>query len=58
MKSDHERIIIPQIIITLLIEDEETIDAYKDCDPEIVMSDLRCGNLIEKCSILDVVVKE
>ena len=48
---------MPQIFITLLIDDEETVDSYKDCHPDIIMDDLQNGSLIEKCSMVDVVVE-
>jgi len=49
---------IPQIFITLLIDDKETVSAYKGCHPDIIMDDLRNGSLIEKCSMVDVVAEE
>lgn len=48
---------MPQIFITLLIDDEETVDSYKDCHPDIIMDDLRHGSLMEKCSMVDVVAE-
>ena len=47
-----------QIFITLVIDDEETVENYKECDPEYIMTDLWDGNLIKQCSMVDVVVEE
>jgi len=52
-KKSNER-----ILITLVIDDEETVENYKDCDPEYIMVDLRDGSLIDACEMVSVVVDE
>jgi hypothetical protein len=45
---------IDVIIITLKIEDKETVEEYSKCDPSFIEDDIRNGNLLEMCSVLSI----
>lgn len=47
-----------EIIITLRITDEETVENYADVHPEIIWDDLSFGTLMDHCEVVGVVVQE
>lgn len=43
-----------KLVITVVIEDEETLDAYYDVDPSCIEQDIRHGTLLEMCTDMTV----
>ena len=42
------------IIITLVISDPETVEAYECTDADLIEADLRDGTLMQKCEVVSV----
>ena len=45
------------LTITLQITDEETVEAYKDVHPDLILQDIRDGNLANMCDMVDVILE-
>lgn len=47
-----------ELIITLRITDEETVENYADVHPEIIHDDFSFGTLIDHCEVVSICVRE
>jgi hypothetical protein len=45
-----------KLVIILEISDEETVKNYQDVHQNLILEDLRHGNLIDVCEIKDVIL--
>ena len=51
-------VIKPCLLITLKIEDAETVESYKDVDKSFILEDIQVGTLSDHCEIVNVEHKE